>query len=177
MTDATTFDIFAFVEGQGYPEDTVRVYTDQKSVYEIDKLEAAIADELDQDRVDELASEVEALTEKVRESSLVFSLRGIPTPVLLDVEKRLDAKYGEQGEGEVNRERHINRMSELVALSILHVENNDGAKDTRQWDKDTMQKLFETLPNGQGAKLIDAAIELTLRARTFENYTVTPDFL
>ena len=174
MTDATTFDLFAFVEGQGYPEDSVRVYTDQKSVYEIGKLETEMSNEKDSDRVDALDVSVKALTEKVRDSSLVFNLRGVPTPIVLDVEKKMDAKYGEESDD--NRERHIERMSELVALSILDVENHEGAKDTRKWDKETIEKLFETLPNGQGAKLIDAVIELTLRARTFENYTVTPDF-
>lgn len=174
MVDASTFDLFEFVSGQSYPEDTVQVYTDRATVYKIDKLETEISNEVDSEKSNELDAQIKALVEKVRETSLTFHLRGIPTPVVIDVEKKVDAKFGE---GSEDPERHIDKFNELIALHIQYVSRPDGSKDLRTWDRESVEKLFETLPAGQAAKLLDATVELSIRAREFENYTVTPDFL
>ena len=173
MADASTFDLFEFVSGQSYPEELVPVYVDRKSVYEIDKLEAEIADEVDSDKANELDARIKVLNETVRETALTFHLRGIPSPVVIAVEKKIDAKFGEESE---DPERFMEKFNELIALHIQYVSRPDGSKDERSWDRESVAKLFETLPAGQAAKLLDATVELSIRARAFENYTVTPDF-
>lgn len=173
MADASTFDLFDFISGVAYPEDSVRVYTDRKSVYDLDKLETAISNERDSARADELDAEAAALKESIRSSSLTFHLKGLPAPVVQDVDKRVDAKYGETGP--VN-ERNQYRVAELLALHITSVEKADGAKDERAWDADAASLILNSLPDSQAGKLINGVVELTLKSHQFEEYEVTPDF-
>ena len=171
--DATTFDLFDFMSGATYPEDDIRVYTDKASVYTLAKIEKLIADEKDSERANELDAQAAELREKISATSLVFHFKGLPTAIAESVDTKLDAKYGI---GVVSDERYEDRMHELIALHITGVERADGAKDSRTWDADTVKRLLGTLEVTQANKLLNGVMELTLRARQFEDYEVTPDF-
>lgn len=174
MADATTFDLFEFLSGAAYPEDDVRVYTDRKAVYELDKIETEISNERDSARADELHAKSEAIKESIRATSLTFKLRGLPTPLVQDVDNGVNAKFGNEVESD---EKNLYRMVELLRLHILEVTRADGAKDTREWNHDGTKALIEEhLPTSQASKLLSAVGELTMRSRSFEDYEVTPDF-
>lgn len=173
MAEATNFDLFDFMSGAAYPEESISVYTDRASVYARDKIETQISNERDSAKVDELAAQSAELSDKIRSTSITFTLRGLPSPIVEEVEKKVGAKFGIDGD---NEERAKFRMMELIALHIVQVTRADGAKDERTWDAETTERLMTTFDPSQRDKLITGVMELTLKAREFEDYTVTPDF-
>ena len=173
MVDAATFDVLDFVQGRSYPKDTVNVYTDAGAVYEIAKLETEISNELDSDVVDRLDGMVRELKAQVRATSLTFHLRGLPSPIITDVNNQTDAKHGV---GADTPEKANHRLMTLLALSIVEVEKPDGTKDSRDWDFEAVEKLTNGLPTYSANKLLETMVELTLKSRSFEDFEVTPDF-
>lgn len=170
---STSFDIFETIAGRTYPEDVVNVYTDQSAAYEVFKLERILADEKDPVRVEELETQRKDLIKKVKDSRLSFRMRGVPDEVRRAVETKLDAEFGTDTD---TPERSEALTFDLLAAHILDVTNVGGAKDSRAWDRASVDKMLRTLPDEDAPLLINKMHELTLKAAYFENVEVSPDF-
>ena len=172
MAEAKTFDLFEFIEGRSYPSEDVTVYTDAAGVFDLEKIEEKIANTTDPDEVDRLDAETLAIKERIRESALTFHLRGVPGPILKDVDSKVEAKF----DNPESNEASAFRMGSTLALQITGVTRADGATDTRVWDSETSERVIASLPPGEGVKLLRSVIELSLKSRSFEDFEVTPDF-
>lgn len=139
-------DVLAFLEGVEYPEREVVLFTDSKAA---DKYVALNREE----KIDE--AELDALAAKMRETSLVFSLRGLPPGVVSDV-------YGTPGDDEV-----LAKENDLIAATIYHVKNGKGVESPKL-DSAGVAKLRRYLKEGEFSKLVKAVIEVNFDATVFD---------
>lgn len=165
MPNAATFDVFATIIGSTYPEDTVTVYTDQKSAYEAHKLELAIADETDDERVNELDAQRKELIKAVKDSALVVRMRGVPSPV----QEAIETKHKDEEDKDAF-------TFDLVAAHILDITNAQGEVDSRAWDGELVKALLNGIPGENASRILNKVTELTLKARYFEEVEVSEDF-
>lgn len=100
MTDVTpnpkTLDLGELLAGISYPKDTVEVWLDEATAYEISKADAAIKRaELmgDAELVSKLETEREKLVELGASSRLVFHLTGVSRKVKDDIITKTDEKF------------------------------------------------------------------------------------
>jgi hypothetical protein len=174
-----TFSVLDAIKGRSYPEDDVTVYTDAAAAYEIRLLEEKIADVEDGNEVNALDAELERLKHRVRDSKMVFHLRGFNRGVIDGIMKQGREKFPwedkllpdplERGEGA----RWANAY--YVAESIIRVTDSQGNVDEHHWDVDEVMALQATLPDDVFEKILDKTIELSFAALFFDQ-TVTPDF-
>jgi replicative DNA helicase len=168
-TDAITqaqapdvFDVLSFIEGTAYPTESVKVYTDVRSA---DELLKANAKRLEMDEATETQdyTEIDAkiadLTEKVRKSVIVFELRGMPPGIVQEI-----YNVSETTDDEAQRTAE----NKLIASTIVSVSNIDGAKDSRLWDEDAVEKFRRFLKEGEFAKLVKGVVNVNFNAAVFD---------
>ena len=155
-----TFDVLSFIEATAYPTETVTVYTDAKSATALLALneKRKTGDAWDTSNDEEMA----ALTEKVKNSVLVFDLRGMPPGIvrdIYDVTEELDKDAQELAE------------AKLVASSIVRVSNVHGTVDSRVWDAEAVTKLKRFLKEAEFGKLVNGVINVNFNASVFDQAT------
>ena len=130
-----TFDVLSFLEQVAYPTEKVVLFTDAASAEEyikLNKQRLEREDAVDPDN-DPLTVKIEELGEKIRKSSLIFNLRGMPPGMVRDVldnEGTEDFPVTEQ-----------DRDNKLIAMTIERVTDQNNNVDPRVWDQETVAKL------------------------------------
>jgi len=171
-----TFDVLSFLEQVAYPTEKVVVFTDAASAEEYVKLnkersalEAASKPDAEgkapdvASEVAELTVKIEELGEKIRKSSLIFNLRGMPPGMVRDV---LDNEGTED-----NPVTEQDRDNELIAMTIERVTDQNNNVDPRVWDQKTVAKLRRFLKEGEFGKLVTAVGNVNLNAAVFDQAT------
>lgn len=168
--DPRTFDLFAPEEAVVYPTDTVKVYRDRASILKLGRIEAKIARTIKPDDVEALEAQKVELSEKVLKSALLVELKGIPSNVIDDISESIPAVA--EGEKEDSRNATINMK--VLETMIVQISNAEGAvaghpgERTKEW--------FDSLPPEGRKALMDAILELSFRAMSFEAETESVDF-
>ena len=165
--EPTTFDFTKYVsEKATVPDDSVVVYLDAKTAYEIDRLKAdhdewqknpgarSITDMAD---VDE---RLEAMQEKIKESALTFHMRAVGEPERMVLQKKVRkeipmAKNLSEDEADVvNGERYEATLNAWVGASIVKVVTPEGAENRDKFDREKVADLRNLLHVGEWNKLV-----------------------
>lgn len=175
---ASEFDIFEMNKGIIYPEDHVTVYTDMSTAYEIDKLDKVLNSPLKYTVEDpaKLEEERKELVEKLKSTSIVVHLQGLPDRVVSDIRTKLDAEFGE----DVYPPARLRKWAVwLVAKSLRKAVFTDGTEqDLSKYadDYDKIDTWFHSLPKESQSRIDDMVAGLSLKSNYFENAEITSDF-
>lgn len=183
-----TFSVLEFAQHQQelLPDDTVTLYTDAKTAYELKKLAdkqkaydkkakkaadtLSIATEdhwVDTDEVDELKAQLEA-------SKLVFTVRGLAPAAVTAIDKHAKATFP-YTEGAENPEYNEYFNQTVIADTIVNVRNAVGAIDESKWDLQKVSQFSKIVPPTEFAKLFEKSFNVTFTQQAFEA-AVTTDF-
>lgn len=169
----STFDVLSFVEATAYPTDTVVLYADVKSAAEYVRLVNERAKEeattkngsFESDYQAERDAEIEKLGEKIKASSIVFDLRGMPPGI---VQELIKMPEGETDSAESEQARD----DKLIAATIIDIKNAEGVSDNRGvYTQEDVAKLRAFLKEGEFGKLVKAVGEVNFNAMVFDQAT------
>ena len=163
-----TFDVLSFIEGTAYPTDEVKVYTDVISADALLKanekrLKMDEAPEGVKEEFDKVDAEIAELTNKVQNSALTFSLRGLPPGVVQEIYGNL----AEEADPQLAREAE----HKLIASTISGVTNAAGERDPRVWDAESVGKLRHFVKEGEYTRLIEGVVRVNFNASVFDQAT------
>lgn len=165
--EPTTFDFAKYVsEKATVPDDSVVVYLDAKTAYEIDRLKQE-HDEWQRDpgarsitEVAEVDERLEAMQEKIKESALTFHMRAVGEPERMVLQKKVRkelplAKSLSEDEAEVvNGERYEATLNAWVGAAIIKVVTPEGAESHDKFDREKVADLRNILHAGEWNKLV-----------------------
>jgi hypothetical protein len=175
MTDTTNpvtqalepgvFDVLSFIEKTAYPTERIVVFQNAKAA---DDYVKAVADRDARDNSDDartggvpdpetdpLTIRINELADQIRESSIVFDLRGMPPGFVGNILNKEDLN-------------EIEKDDELIALSIVKVSNSRGEVDPRTWSREMVSKLRTYLKESEFAKLIRGVANVNLNSAIFD---------
>lgn len=172
-TEKGTFSILDAARGIGYPKDTVDVYTDIEAAYLIKHYNAQAANELDPEKVDEIAAKVDELKQRIKDSTYTFHLRGYAPEVVKAINDEARAKFDVEDTSEGDAAVWCNYK--YVAEAIQLVTRPDGAEDHTHWTPEKVEELAFILPDGEFDKITSKMSELVFTAAYFDQ-VVDADF-
>jgi len=172
-TEKGTFSILDAAKGIGYPKDTVDVYTDIEAAYLIKHYNTQAANELDPEKVDEIAAKVDELKQRIKDSAYTFHLRGYAPEVVKAINDEARAKFDVEDTSDGDAAVWCNYK--YVAEAIQLVTRPDGAEDHTHWTPEKVEELAYILPDGEFDKITLKVSELVFTAAYFDQ-VVDADF-
>lgn len=172
-TEKGTFSILDAARGIGYPKDTVDVYTDIEAAYLIKHYNTQAANELDPEKVDEIAAKVDELKQRIKDSTYTFHLRGYAPEVVKAINDEARAKFDVEDTSNGDAAEWCNYK--YVAEAIQLVTRPDGAEDHTHWTPEKVEELAFILPDGEFDKITLKVSELVFTAAYFDQ-VVDADF-
>lgn len=172
-TEKGTFSILDAAKGIGYPSDTVAVYTDIEAAYLIKHYNTQAADELDPEKVDEIDAKVKELTQRIKDSTYTFHLRGYAPEVVRAINEEARAKFDVESTDNGDAAEWCNYK--YVAEAIQLVTRADGAEDHTHWTPEKTKELAFSLPDGEFDRITSKMSELVFTAAYFDQ-VVDADF-
>lgn len=178
-----TFNVLEAAKGRGYPTDKVTLYTAFDAEYEARAIEAKLSalegkkasKEVTAQRT-ELQSSLDACLQRIKDSALVFHLRGVSPNVHEALTKEADAHLADESNEEVTDDDSRNEFvnDATIAAHIVKVTNAEGAEDA-EWSREKVAALRDVIPDGELLKLLEKVYELSFEAAAFDK-VVGPDF-
>jgi hypothetical protein len=160
------FNLGEFVKGRGYPQDTVEVYVDVESAYELSKLNEKLVQITDPEESEKLEAEAKLLSDKILASKLTFKMRGIDQKQVENIEEKSKKKFSEDDAAWV-----LDYMCELVAANIVSVTDATGKVDERIFTGDDVEELRSYLNSEAWEKVVSTMQKLTLATGYFKGLT------
>jgi hypothetical protein len=160
------FNLGEFVKGRGYPQDTVEVYVDVESAYELSKLNDVLVKTTDTKESEKLESEAKALSDKIMASKLTFKMRGIDQKQVEVIEEQSKKKFPEDDAAWI-----LDYMCELVAANIVSVTDASGKVDERVFTGENVEELRSYLNSEAWEKIVSTMQKLTLATGYFKGLT------
>jgi hypothetical protein len=160
------FNLGEFVKGRGYPQDTVEIYVDVESAYELSKLNDTLVQTTDEAELTKLEAKAKELSDKIMESKLSFKMRGVDQKQVEAIEESSRKKYTEDDNAWV-----IDYMCELVASNIVSVTDAKGSVDERVFTGKDVEDLRGYLSSEAWEKLMSTMQKLTLATGYFKGLT------
>jgi hypothetical protein len=167
------FNLADAIKGRAYPKKEVVIYLDEETALRILEINDLMNQSLDKEEVAKLDAEAHMLSAKVKESALVFSMRGVSQATIERVLEDCNKKHGiAKGEDPLsNSEWFKDYVTILVAENIEHVADGAGNIDTEKFTYDRIEELRQNIPSNEWAKLVEAMQKLTLAGGYFEQLT------
>ncbi len=171
-----SFNLSEVIKGRGYPHKSVTIYTDAEAAFDLIQVESQLAllvpESPEHAAAEALATE---LATRVRDSRLVFHMRGVGQLVVeaaeADAEKNYPTENGERSDNWYKR-----YMANLVAANIVKVEDANGNLDERIFTAEDVEDFRNFLPIDSWAMLMSTMQQLTLATGYFKGMT-NADFL
>jgi hypothetical protein len=160
------FNLGEFVKGRGYPQDTVEVYVDVESAYELSKLNDVLVKTTDTKESEKLEAEAKALSDKIMASKLTFKMRGIDQKQVEVIEEQSKKKFPEDDAAWI-----LDYMCELVAANIVSVTDASGKVDERVFTGEDVEELRSYLNSEAWEKIVSTMQKLTLATGYFKGLT------
>lgn len=160
------FNLGEFVKGRGYPQDTVEIYVDVESAYELSKLNDLLIKTEDEAELAKLEAKAKELADKIMASKLTFKMRGIDQRQVELIEEQSRKKFPDEDSAWV-----LNYMSELIASNIVSVEDASGKIDERVFTGSDVEDLRAFLSGESWEKLVSTMQKLTLATGYFKGLT------
>jgi len=159
------FKLEDVIKGFGFPQDTVEVYLDSESAYELSKLNDELIEESDPVEIERLEAEAAALSEKILKSKLVFHMRGIDQGQIEKIEKQ----------SRLNQEDEdawiMDYFTALTAANVQKVEMADGSVDESVFTIEDARSWRELMPAEAWQSLIATMQKLPLASGYFKGLT------
>lgn len=177
-----TFNLDEFVQGRGFPRDTVTVFTDEDAGYDYTAVQKRLTDlAQDKDALDKRSSEykekqvefkeLEAkaaeLLERIKASALTFHLRGIAPGHIKKINKDVLA----EAEKEEWDESHAGSVSSwrIIAAHIIKAVNAAGDEDKSKFTEERVENLEMVLPESEWTKLDRKCMDLSFKSTYFDS--------
>ncbi len=157
------FNLADFIKGRGYPEDSVEVYFDVASAYEISKLNDKLVLIEDPEEAKPIEDAIRALEKNVIASRLTFHMRGIDQRQVEAIEAKEKLENSEQGD-----DWYLGYLCALIAANIVSVENADGQIEERVFSKEDVIELRGTFTGEAWEKIVSTMQKLTLASGYFK---------
>ena len=164
-----SFSIIDHIAGRTYPEDTVEVFTDINTLYQLVVLNDKANSSFNNEEVARLEADMVPLYKTLKKSALVFHLRGVSMERINAV--RDSAKKDESDDDAVAEAVTLG----VIALTTQKVVNADGEESAAP-SVEVLAQIKAALPESEFNKLAEVVYDLNLKALVFDAKT-TPDFL
>lgn len=167
------FNLSEVIKGRGYPTKDATIYLDADSAFRL----AEIDDELNNYMADDIREKLEAegkeLAEKIKQSALVFTMRGVSQKIVEDIMKKANEKYPNREDVESEDSQLWLRyyIAALIAANLIRVTAPDGSVDERVFTADDMLEIRETLTQDSWNVLVETMQRLTLASGYFDQLT------
>ena len=196
MTSEKKFDLSAVIKKNvNYPTDEVTVFLNGEAAYNVTKASEEAADleilvdasteggtiadgEPDADLVAELEAkkaEVEAHLKEAIESSLTFTLKGVPPKLVRVLEQRYERefspkKHTERDPQELLVEKNIHTNVAEVHAAVVKIEDHTGTEaDLSEFGLGSMQETYESVLYTEWMKLLQMTQNLTFANTIFDD--------
>ena len=169
------FNLAEVIQGRGYPEREVHIYTDAASAYKLveldDKMKAIQGKDVEE--YTRLENEAQEVAEALQKSKLSFLMRGVGQGTVEKVSEEVDARHGKATDNEgANAEIWMrDYISGLVASNIVRVTNAEGGVDEHQFTLDEVLTIRNNLPAEAWGVLVATMQKLTLATGYFKGLT------
>jgi len=155
------FDLFGFLEGRTFPEDSVKVYTDEKVAYSARDLineykelsEVKNPTTAQKSRLKEIEKEREEIRAKAEETAVRFHLRGVPNHVIKELTD--DDTKGID-------------FLRLIGAVVVATESPDGKRTDVSYSRADVERLRDLLPAPSFSRLHASVLELVVASAAFE---------
>jgi hypothetical protein len=158
-----SFNLGEFVKGRGYPQDTVEIYVDVESAYELSKLNEKLVKATETEESEKLEAEAKVLSDKILASKLIFNMRGIDQKHVEQIEVESKKKFEENDDNWI-----VDYMCELVAANIVSVTDAQGKVDERIFTGQDVEELRSYLSSEAWDKVVGTMQKLTLATGYFK---------
>jgi hypothetical protein len=160
------FNLGEFVKGRGYPQDSVEIYVDVESAYELSKLNEKLIKVTETEESEKFEAEAKVLSDKILASKLTFKMRGIDQRQVEKIEQDSKAKFKENDDNWI-----LDYMCELVASNIISVTDASGKIDERIFTGQDVEDLRSYLSSEAWEKIVATMQKLTLATGYFKGLT------
>jgi hypothetical protein len=178
-----TFDLDEYVNGRGFPRDTVTVFTNADAAYERAQLQARLT-EIAQDKeklgeatrsrkykdlqaeMEPLEARSEELMEDIKASALTFHLRGIAPGHVKKIISDVNIE-AEKEQWDSNYSASV-ATYRIMAPHIIKVVRADGKEDNRKFTEERAQLMDEMLPDSEWTKLDQKVQALSFKSAYFD---------
>lgn len=166
------FNLSDAIKGRAYPQKDVTIYLDDESAMKLVEIDEMMTEATDSAIMKKLQSEADALSKKIKESALIFKMRGVSQDIIELVLKQLNEKYKVKGsDGTDNPEWMRDYITTLVGLNIVSVTDLSGGEDKSVFDFDKTEEIRRNIPAAEWAKLVEMMQKLTLAGGYFDQLT------
>lgn len=156
------------IQGVTYPEKTILIPTDFKSLNRIGELELEIAALRNGEDSVDLVKEQAELVLKVKETSWEFTLKGLPSKVVESIMRAKRAKVKDA------IQQNKDFVRELIVTSVVKIKNH--ADEEAEFDKDSVGAFLDAVPDDVYRKFSETTDQLSGDSLKYE-YTITdPNF-
>lgn len=170
MPDVKTFSLLDAVKGRSYPEDTVTIYTDVATAYEVDRLNAAANEAKDGDEANTFDAQLTVAKATLAASAKTVRMRGFAPGVSKSILKEAHALFkvedGKTVDDVPEAFAWVNRRS--IAEAIISVTDADGNVDDHHFTVEDIEALENYLPQEEIDKLSNKCYELSFKALAFD---------
>jgi hypothetical protein len=167
------FNLADAIKGRAYPKKDIVIYLDDETALRLVEINDLMNVSLDEKEVATLEAEAQLLSEKIKESALVFSMRGVSQATIERVLEDCNKKHG-IGKDEdplSNSAWFKDYVTLLVCENIEQVSDGNGNVDDAKFDYDKVEELRKNIPSNEWAKLVEGMQKLTLAGGYFEQLT------
>ena len=167
------FNLADAIKGRAYPKKDVVIYLDDETALRLVEINDIMNESLDEAEVSKLQAEAEMLSEKIKESALVFSMRGVSQATIERVLEDCNTKHGIAKDEDPlgNPAWFKDYVTLLVSENIEQVADGAGNVDDEKFTYDKIEELRKNIPSNEWAKLVEAMQRLTLAGGYFEQLT------
>lgn len=139
------FNLVDAIQGRSYPEDSVTVFLDQDAAYELTQVESEMKELASRTGRDDealeaynlLETEADTLRARIIDTSLTFTLRGIPQATYDSIIESVTKDEKIENKGHESNVRSIAKM-------LVRVTNSQGAVDEdREFSRDEVEGIYE----------------------------------
>lgn len=161
-----TFSLANAIKGVGYPSDSVDIYLDIESAYELSKLNQQLLQETDPAISEPLEDKAKELADKVLASKITFNMRGIDQRQVELIQNQTKDEDGQHSD-----ESWIKYMCALVAANIVSVTDAEGNEDSHKFTTEEVLELRSSMPSESWGEVIGTMQKLTLATGYFRGLT------
>jgi hypothetical protein len=167
------FNLADAIKGRAYPKKDVVVYLDDETALRLVEINDIMNESLDAAEVSKLEAEALLLSEKIKESAVIVSMRGVNQAAIEKILEDCNTRHGIAKDEDPlgNPTWFKDYVTLLVAANIEHVSDGNGNIDDEKFTYDKIEELRKNIPANEWAKLVEAMQRLTLAGGYFEQLT------
>jgi hypothetical protein len=160
------FNLADVIKGRGFPEDTIEVYVDVASAYELTKLNERLILVTDDEESIVLEKEAKALSDKILASKLTFHMRGVSQGLAEAIENKSKVNKSKDEDAFI-----LEYFARLIASNIVKIVDAEGNEDERVFELADIEELRAGLPIEAWEQLVSTTQKLTLASGYFKGLT------